>query len=90
MLFKIIKNKEDKKNIYRAAFSCLVNGYIPDKILDDYLDEKGDGFAKLQGWVVNNMRGELMDWCTGVGIIEAVEHFYETALENGNIVENLT
>ena len=31
------------------------------------------------------MRGEIMDWCTGIGIIEAVEHLYKTALENGNL-----
>ena len=35
------------------------------------------------------MRGEIMDWCTGIGIIESVEHLYKTALENGNLsIEN--
>jgi hypothetical protein len=30
------------------------------------------------------------DWGLGIGIIEAVEHLYETALENGNLSMELT
>jgi hypothetical protein len=31
------------------------------------------------------MNPGISDWCTGIGIIEAVEHLYQTALENGNL-----
>jgi hypothetical protein len=59
-------------------------------MLNDYMnDEDGEATFELQCWIVNNMRSEILDWCTGIGIIEAVENLYETALENGNLsIEN--
>ncbi len=77
----IIKNLK-KEKILRSTFALLTNGYIPDEVFSEYMD--GD-FEKIQCWCVNNMRGELMDWCTGIGIIEAVELMYNVAIENGNI-----
>ena len=61
--------------------------YWGNGITDKYYmnDEDGEATSRLQCWVVNNMRGEIMDWCSGIGIIEAVEHLYKTALENGNL-----
>jgi hypothetical protein len=81
-----MKSNKTKEQIFRDSLSLFVNEYIPDDILKSYLnDEDGEATMELQGWILNNMRGEIQDWCTGIGIIEAVEHLYETALENGNI-----
>lgn len=75
-----------KEQIYRDAFNCLTNGHIPDEILNGYLnDTNGEGTSRLQWWCVDNMKGWMMDWNTGIGIIEAVELMYKVALENGNL-----
>jgi len=85
------RSEKTKEQIYRDSFSLLTNGYIPDKILNDFInDEDGEATFELQCWIVNNMRGEIMDWATGIGIIEAVEKLYECALDNGNLSEELT
>lgn len=77
-----------KKQYYQDVFGLLVNGKIPDKILDDYINDIGDdNYSPLANFVVNNIRGEIMDWSTGIGIIEAVEHIYNEAVSNGNIKE---
>jgi hypothetical protein len=77
------KKNMTKEKILRVAFGLLTNGSILDKIFNAYMPGNDDG--RLQNWCVDNMRGELMDWCTGIGIIEAVEVMYNAALENGNI-----
>lgn len=85
------RSEKTKEQIYRDSFSLLTNGYIPDEIFNGYInDEDGEGTSRLQWWCVDNMRGEIMDWCTGIGIIEAVEKLYECALDNGNLSEELT
>jgi hypothetical protein len=75
-----------KDKIFREAFGLFVNGQIPDDIFNGYMnDQDGEGASRLQWWIVDNMRGEISDWCTGIGIIEAVEHLCQVALSNGNI-----
>lgn len=75
-----------REEILKEAFSLFVNRKIPDNIFQEYInDTEGEGTSNLQCWIVNNMRGEIKDWCTGIGIIEAVEHLYKVAKENGNL-----
>jgi len=81
-----IRSTKTKEQIYRDAFECLTNGKIPDDIFDAYMnDNDGEGTLRLQRWCVDNMKGWCVDWNTGIGIIEAVEHLYKVALENGNL-----
>jgi hypothetical protein len=81
-----MRSLKTKEQIFRDGFSLFVNGCIPDDIFEGYMnDEDGEATLKLQIWIVNNMRGEICDWATGIGIIEAVELLYESALENGNL-----
>lgn len=77
-----MKSNKTKEQILRDGFDCFVNGRIPDDIFNAYLnDEDGESTYRLQGWILNNMKGWMMDWCTGIGIIEAVEHLYQCAKE---------
>ena len=81
-----MKSTKTKEQIFRDGFGLFTNGQIPNNIFNLYMgDEDGESTLELQWWVVNNMRVEIADWCTGIGIIEAVEHLYKTALENGNV-----
>ena len=81
-----MKSNKTKEQIYRISFGLFTNGHIPDEIFNGYMnDEDGEGTSRLQWWCVDNMRGDIMDWCTGIGIIEAVEHLYQCAKENGNL-----
>lgn len=76
-----------KKEYYQDVFGLMVNGKIPDEILDNYINDIGDdNYSLLADYVINNMRGEIMGWATAIGIIEAVEHIYNEALANGNIL----
>lgn len=82
----MIRSNKSKEQILRDAFGLLTNGRIPDDIFNEYIDNvDGDGSWRIQEWCVNNMKESIADWCTGIGIIEAVEHLYDVALENGNI-----
>jgi hypothetical protein len=85
-----MRSTKTKEQIFRDGFGLFTNGQIPNDMFNDYMnDEDGEATSRLQWWCVDNMRGEIMDWCTGIGIIEAVEHLYKTALENGNLsIEN--
>jgi hypothetical protein len=75
-----------KEKIFKEAFALFVNGTIPEGIFQAYLNDiDGEGASRLQWWIVDNMKTEISDWCTGIGIIEAVEHLYNVAKENGNI-----
>jgi hypothetical protein len=81
-----MKSNKTKNEILKDAFGLFINNTIPDEIFNGYIDDKdGNGSFELQYWIVNHMKDEISDWCTGIGIIEAVEHLYKTALENGNI-----
>ncbi len=81
-----MRSNKTKEQIYRDAFGLFTNGSIPDEIFNAYMnDTDGEGASRLQWWCVDNMRGELLDWCTGIGIIEAVEILYNVAHENGNL-----
>ena len=85
------RSNKTKEQIFRDSFQLFTNGRIPDEIFNGYMnDTDGEGASRLQWWIVDNMRGEIIDWCTGIGIIEAVENLYKTALENGNLSEELT
>jgi len=85
------RSKKTKEQIFRETFALFTNNRIPDNLFNNYMnDEDGEATILLQEWVVNNMRGEIEDWCTGIGIIEAVEHLYEVALGNGNLSEELS
>ena len=81
-----MRSTKTKEQIFRDGFGLFTNGQIPNDIFDGYMtDEDGEATFKLQCWVLNNMRGEIIDWSTGIGIIEAVELLYNSALENGNL-----
>lgn len=78
-----------KNEILKDAFGLFINDTIPDEIFYGYIDDKdGNGSFELQCWIVNHMKDEISDWCTGIGIIDAVELLYKTALENGNFKNN--
>ena len=83
-----MKSSKTKEQIFRDGFRLFTNGQVPNDIFNAYMSD-GDGQAtfELQSWLLNNMKSEIMDWCTSIGIIEAVEHLYQTALDNGNILE---
>lgn len=82
-----MRSTKTKEQIFRDGFSLFTNGQIPNEIFNSYMnDEDGDTTSRLQWWCVDNMRGEITDWCTGIGIIEAVELLYENA--NGNFLKS--
>jgi hypothetical protein len=85
-----VRSNKTKERIFRDGFSLFVNGHIPDDIFQEYMDDliikDGRGSFKLQCWIVYNMKDDIDDWVTGIGIIEAVELLYESALENGNLL----
>lgn len=75
-------NNTTRADALKDVIQLFTNGSIPSDILKGYLeDETGEGSMLMQSWIINNMRGEILGWCTGIGIIEAAEHLYETALE---------
>lgn len=77
-----------KEKIYRDSFSLFLDSKIPDDIFNNYINDKdGEATSILQWWIIDNMKEELDYWCTGIGIIEAVEHLYNCALENGNLTK---
>jgi hypothetical protein len=81
-----MRSRKTKEQIFRDGFGLFINTQIPNDIFNAYMnDEDGEATFELQYWIVNNMRTEIIDWCTAIGIIEAVEHLYKTALENGNL-----
>ena len=77
--------KISKKECYTSAFSLLINGKIPDKVLDDYINDVDDSYTALADHVLNNIKKEIAEWSTAIGIIEAVDSIYNCAVENGNI-----
>jgi len=80
------KSNKTKPECYKDAFGLLLNKDVPDSILERYLNDiDGEGAYELQRFIVNNMKHELVDWSTGIGILEAVDKMYECALENGNV-----
>ena len=83
------RSNKTKEEIFRDGFSLFVNKIVPKPLLDGYLKDletfDGEATSNLQVWIVNNLKPELNDWITGIGIIEAVELLYNSALENGNL-----
>lgn len=81
-----MRSNKTKEEIYLDAFALFVTKPMPNELFINYMnDEDGEATFELQCWIVNNMRTEIIDWCTGIGIIEAVEHLYKVAEENGNL-----
>lgn len=81
-----MRSSKTKEEIYLDAFALFVTKPIPSELFNSYMsDEDGEATFELQRWIVNNMKTEIIDWCTGIGIIESVEHLYKVAEENGNI-----
>ena len=81
-----MRSTKTKEQIFTNSLSLFVDEPIPNELLQNYLnDTTGDYTSDLQGWIVFHMKDEISDWCTGIGIIEAVKHLYNTALENGNL-----
>lgn len=83
-----MRSNKTKEQIYRNIFSLFSDVELPNEILKEYL-YLNDSY-NLQLWLVSNMKDELSDWCTGIGIIESAEHLYQCALENGNLSFELT
>jgi hypothetical protein len=84
-----MRSNKTKLEIYKDFLRLVCNGPIPEQLLKDWIDDDGGNDSYLmQAWVVNNLRGEIMDWATGIGVLEAAESMYLTALENGNLNEN--
>ena len=83
-----MNTKKNKNQIFRDSFSLFVNKKIPDSIFDGYMNDKdGEATSLLQFWIIDNMKSEIIDWATGIGVIEAVELLYKSAFENGNVLE---
>jgi len=86
-----MRSKKTKEQIFKDGFNLFFTKPIPCGLLDAYLnDTSGEGSLNLQYWISCNMRSELIDWSTAIGIIEAVEHLFYTALENGNLSVEVT
>lgn len=87
----MLRSNKTKEEIFRDAFHLFTNNEIPDDLFNDYLNDKdGEATFNLQCWVINNMKRQISDWATGIGIIEAAELMYESARENGNLSNKLT
>lgn len=80
-----MRSNKTKEQIYRYSFSLFTYGSVPDNLLKSWIDNEDDSHIAIQEWCVNNMKKEIQDWCTGIGIIESVEHLYECAYDNGNL-----
>lgn len=75
-----------KADILRQSIGFFVSREVPRDVFGAYMnDTDGEGASALQAWVVDNMRPEITGWCAGIGIIEAAEHLYSVARENGNV-----
>jgi hypothetical protein len=74
------------KQCLEEGFSLFVDKEIPKNIFLDYYEDKdGEGTYNIQEWIINNLKDHIAEWCTGIGVIEAVEHIVITAYENGSI-----
>lgn len=84
------KSIKTKKQIFRDAFSLFLEKDIPDDIFTNYMRDliikDGEPTMIFQSWILNNMKKEISDWATAIGIIESVELMYEEAKSNGNLM----
>lgn len=84
-----MRSKKTKQEIFMDSYRLFITKEIPPQMMHDYLnDQDGDATSNLQSFIVLNMRKEISDWCTGIGIIEATELLYNEALYNGNLSQN--
>ncbi len=73
-------------NVRKDVFELFLQKPVPEDIFNNYVtDKNGEGLLILQDFCINNMKREILNWCTGIGIIEACEYLYRCAVENGNI-----
>jgi len=69
----------------KDIFNLFLNKEVPDDIFEGYLRDDEDCYLKLQDFIGENMKKEMLSWSTTIGILEASEHLYKCAVENGNI-----
>jgi len=69
----------------KDIFNLFLNKEVPDDIFEGYLRDDEDCYLKLQDFIGANMKKEMLSWSTTIGILEASEHLYKCAVENGNI-----
>lgn len=76
-----------KFEIYKSAFGLFLNENVPDSMLHQYLDniQYPDYHIEIQNYIIDNMKKEILDWNTGIGIIDAVDSMYDEAVSNGNV-----
>ncbi len=77
-----------KVKVYTDFLKLVVNYPFPENLIENYLSGSDEGFSNLQGYISSNMNGGIYEWATSLGIIEAADHMFECALENGNITED--
>lgn len=81
-----MRSKKNKYEIYKESMMLFVDNEIPENLFKKFLnDNTGESTLDMQCWLIENMKDTISDWCTGIGIIESIEHLYKTALENGNL-----
>jgi hypothetical protein len=73
----------------KETFRLFLTKEIPQDLFNSYINDSfgehdGEGFSKLQDFVVDNLKKEI-SWSTAIGVIEAVEHIYNEAISNGNL-----
>lgn len=69
----------------KDIFDLFLNKEVPDNIFDGYQRDDEESYLKLQDFIGMHMKKEILSWSTSIGIIEASEHLYKCAVENGNI-----
>lgn len=85
-----MKSIKTKEQIFRECFALFVDSTIPDDIFNAYMnDVDGSASLELQAWLISNMKDSIADWATGIGIIDAVELMYNSAMDNGNIQKKI-
>lgn len=78
--------KKTKLQVYTSALSLFVKVPVQEELITAYFnDEDGEATFSLQSWILNNMRDEIADWCTGIGVIDSLDLLYDEALFNGNV-----
>ena len=78
------KNKYNLCDFYKEVYNLLLDECPDDKYLKHVSDLTDSEFWYLQNYVGEHCKLESN---TNIGIIEAVEHIVQTAIDNENIVE---
>lgn len=76
---------KNKFEYFQDVFRLLLKKEVPEDILKGYIDlDNENDYLRLVDFIGMNMKDEI-DWSTCVGLVEAVEHMYKEAVNNGNI-----